>query len=364
MTSFHVLPPSVDASARPEASTATARSSSPVAMSSTPRGESGTRCALSRSYALRDPSGPTMSSEPGPNARSIALVGKGATGSSGPRNERARYMTLGDQKRKPPPSRAGTGSPPMRKPGATRAGLFDRAVHRDHRARDSFDHSDRPPFESRAVHRAAPRGNETVGRQLRPGRRARAGSGAGAQEASRAAHAATASTTAARGGVDGSWDRALGSGQLSGVEVSRSPSHDSCIAARREATPMKTQLVRLFVLAPLLFGGCAASRPIPLEAGSFRNPRLDDAARKMVVLQAQDAGRPTEVIGVIDVHEPTGEHDAALQNAPRARGAPRRRRGASASSSTTRTATPRASRRTCQASPCDSAPSCRIGPTR
>lgn len=76
---------------------------------------------------------------------------------------------------------------------------------------------------------------------------------------------------------------------------------------------MKNQVVRMFALAPLLFGGCAASRPVPLEAGSFRNPRLDDAAKKMVVLQAQDAGRPTEVIGVIDVHEPTGEHDAALQ---------------------------------------------------
>ena len=76
---------------------------------------------------------------------------------------------------------------------------------------------------------------------------------------------------------------------------------------------MKNHLVRLFVLAPLLMGGCAASRPIPLEAGSFRNPKLDDAAKRMLVLQAQDAGRPTEVIGVIDVHEPTGEHDAALR---------------------------------------------------
>jgi uncharacterized protein YbjQ (UPF0145 family) len=33
----------------------------------------------------------------------------------------------------------------------------------------------------------------------------------------------------------------------------------------------------------------------------------------MLVLQAQDAGRPTEVLGVVDVHEPTGEHEAALE---------------------------------------------------
>jgi uncharacterized protein YbjQ (UPF0145 family) len=76
---------------------------------------------------------------------------------------------------------------------------------------------------------------------------------------------------------------------------------------------MKAQTIRLFFLAPLFIVGCGTSRLIPLEAGSFRNPRLADAAKNMVVLQAQDAGRPTEVIGVIDVHEPTGEHDAALQ---------------------------------------------------
>lgn len=72
-------------------------------------------------------------------------------------------------------------------------------------------------------------------------------------------------------------------------------------------------IARLFLVAPLLVAGCASSRPIPLEAGSFRNPRLAEAAKKMLVLQAGDAGRPTEVIGVIDVHEPTGEHDAALE---------------------------------------------------
>jgi uncharacterized protein YbjQ (UPF0145 family) len=76
---------------------------------------------------------------------------------------------------------------------------------------------------------------------------------------------------------------------------------------------MKNRFVPLFALAPVLVAGCAAYRPIPLEAGSFRNPILDGAAKKMLILQAQDAGRPTEVIGVIDVHEPTGEHEAALQ---------------------------------------------------
>ena len=76
---------------------------------------------------------------------------------------------------------------------------------------------------------------------------------------------------------------------------------------------MKIRTVPLLLLAPLFVVGCGASRVIPLEAGSFRSPRLADAAKNMVVLQAQDAGRPTEVIGVIDVHEATGEHDAALQ---------------------------------------------------
>jgi uncharacterized protein YbjQ (UPF0145 family) len=52
---------------------------------------------------------------------------------------------------------------------------------------------------------------------------------------------------------------------------------------------------------------------IPMEAGSFHNPALEDAAKRMVVLQAQDAGRPTEVLGVIDVHEPSGGQDAALE---------------------------------------------------
>jgi uncharacterized protein YbjQ (UPF0145 family) len=76
---------------------------------------------------------------------------------------------------------------------------------------------------------------------------------------------------------------------------------------------MNAQTIRLLFLAPLFTVGCGTSRLIPLEAGSFRNPRLAEAAKNMVVLQAQDAGRPTEVIGVVDVHEPTGEHDAALQ---------------------------------------------------
>jgi uncharacterized protein YbjQ (UPF0145 family) len=52
---------------------------------------------------------------------------------------------------------------------------------------------------------------------------------------------------------------------------------------------------------------------IPMEAGSFHNPALEGAAKKMLVLQAQDAGRPTEVLGVVDVHEASGDHDAALE---------------------------------------------------
>ena len=76
---------------------------------------------------------------------------------------------------------------------------------------------------------------------------------------------------------------------------------------------MRRSLLIAFIVVPLFATGCAASRPIPLEAGSFRNPKFDDAAKKMLVLQAQDAGRPTEVIGVIDVHEPSGSQDIALQ---------------------------------------------------
>jgi uncharacterized protein YbjQ (UPF0145 family) len=76
---------------------------------------------------------------------------------------------------------------------------------------------------------------------------------------------------------------------------------------------MKKYALSPLLFAPLVVAGCGAARSIPLEAGSFRNPRLEEAAKRLLVLQAQDAGRPTEVIGVIDVHEPTGEHDAALQ---------------------------------------------------
>ena len=73
------------------------------------------------------------------------------------------------------------------------------------------------------------------------------------------------------------------------------------------------RIVATFLLLAPLTTACAASRPIPLEAGSFRNPKLEEAAKKMIVLAAQDAGRPTEVLGVIDVHEPSGSEDAALQ---------------------------------------------------
>ena len=76
---------------------------------------------------------------------------------------------------------------------------------------------------------------------------------------------------------------------------------------------MKSRLVLPFFLLPLLIAGCGTTRLVPLEAGSFRDPRLAEAAKKMLVLQAQDAGRPTEVIGVLDVHEATGDHDAALE---------------------------------------------------
>src|SRR5260370_31417887 len=91
------------------------------------------------------------------------------------------------------------------------------------------------------------------------------------------------------------------------------PLHAACIRAASKRCTMENLVARLLVTAPLLLGGCAASRPIPLEAGRCLNPRLADAAKTMPALQAQDAGRPTEVIAVIDVHEPTGEHDAALQ---------------------------------------------------
>lgn len=73
---------------------------------------------------------------------------------------------------------------------------------------------------------------------------------------------------------------------------------------------MSRRALALCALAAL--SSACASRVIPMEAGSFRNPALADPAKKMLVLQSQDAGRPTEVIGVIDVHEPSGSQDAAL----------------------------------------------------
>ncbi len=76
---------------------------------------------------------------------------------------------------------------------------------------------------------------------------------------------------------------------------------------------MTSRLVLPFFLLPLVIAGCGTTRLVPLEAGSFRDPRLAEAAKKMLVLQAQDAGRPTEVIGVLDVHEATGDHDVALE---------------------------------------------------
>jgi len=69
-----------------------------------------------------------------------------------------------------------------------------------------------------------------------------------------------------------------------------------------------------YALALVALGlvGCAA-RLVPAEAGSFRSPRLKAAAEHVLVLQNQDAGQPTEVLGVIDVHEPTGGQSAALE---------------------------------------------------
>lgn len=63
----------------------------------------------------------------------------------------------------------------------------------------------------------------------------------------------------------------------------------------------------------LMFTSACATNLVPAEAGSFRSPRLTDAATKVLILQNQDAGRPTQVLGVIDVHEETGSQDAALQ---------------------------------------------------
>ncbi len=42
---------------------------------------------------------------------------------------------------------------------------------------------------------------------------------------------------------------------------------------------MNVLTIPLLILTPLFIAGCGTSRLIPLEAGSFRNPRLADAAR-------------------------------------------------------------------------------------
>ena len=62
----------------------------------------------------------------------------------------------------------------------------------------------------------------------------------------------------------------------------------------------------------LLTCSCAETL-VPAEAGSFRSARLTEAAKKVIILQNQDAGSPTEVLGVLDVHQATGGQDAALE---------------------------------------------------
>lgn len=75
---------------------------------------------------------------------------------------------------------------------------------------------------------------------------------------------------------------------------------------------MSTIKIAFACLLAVATSACA-ERLVPAEAGSFRSARLTDAAKKVIILQNQDAGSPTEVIGVIDVHQATGGQGAALE---------------------------------------------------
>jgi uncharacterized protein YbjQ (UPF0145 family) len=72
--------------------------------------------------------------------------------------------------------------------------------------------------------------------------------------------------------------------------------------------------IKIAVVCALAVVTCSCGeRLVPAEAGSFRSARLIEAAKKVLILQNQDAGSPTEVLGVIDVHQETGGQDAALE---------------------------------------------------
>src|SRR5690349_8581850 len=72
--------------------------------------------------------------------------------------------------------------------------------------------------------------------------------------------------------------------------------------------------MRSFVpIALALFACSCAPRLVPAEAGSFRAPRLQAAADKVIVVPSQDVGEATEVLGVLDVREATGGQEAALR---------------------------------------------------
>ncbi len=75
---------------------------------------------------------------------------------------------------------------------------------------------------------------------------------------------------------------------------------------------MKSISLAIACALPIITCSCA-ERLVPAEAGSFRSARLTEAAKKVLILQNQDAGQPTEVLGVIDVHQATGGQDAALE---------------------------------------------------
>ncbi len=71
---------------------------------------------------------------------------------------------------------------------------------------------------------------------------------------------------------------------------------------------------KLAALAALAFlPACASTRLVPAEVGTFNAPTLKAAVDRVKVLQNPDPGQPTQVIAVLDIHEPTGSQDAALR---------------------------------------------------
>lgn len=72
-----------------------------------------------------------------------------------------------------------------------------------------------------------------------------------------------------------------------------------------------SKLIAFAFLAAL--PACTSTRLVPAEVGTFNSPKLKESVDHILVVPTPDTGHPTEVVAVLDVHEPSGNHDAALR---------------------------------------------------